>query len=204
MPKQNKSQNNFLSYQDKKVKFVIVKHFIVELLPKLCVWPSKKCSCSTGKFIFWWGKSWDWIKCWWLQTVEATWKWTEKWVDAISLSLVPGAVVLLEAWAQRCRGDAQFVLLKCRALRPCSLFSPCQWKGFGLFQRGWAGSWKLLLLIMLRWKPHAHESLQNSWSSLKNKLFLHIEEQFCQVMWLAVLLRCAVKTSILSLLKVII
>lgn len=144
--------------------------------------PIKKCSCSRGKFIFWWGKSWDSSKCWWLQTQATTWKRPEKWVDALGLSLVPSAVVLLEAWALCCRSDAQFVLLKCRALGPCSPFSPCQWKGFGLFQWGWARSWELLLLVMLTAKPHARESLQKN--LVLNKLFLHTEEQLCQGMWL--------------------
>lgn len=54
-----------------------------------------------------------------------------------------------------------------------------------LFHWSWAGSWKLLLLIVLRWKLYSHESLQNIWSSKKNKvLFLHIQEQLCQAMWI--------------------
>lgn len=96
----------FFSYQEKQVKSVIVKHFILQLLPKLCLWLNKKCSCSRRIFLFWWGNHWDSSKCCWLQTLEVAWKW----VDAIGLLLFPSAVVLLEAWAQHCWGNAQFVL----------------------------------------------------------------------------------------------
>lgn len=130
------------------------------------------------------GKSWDSSKCWRLQTLQATWKQTETWVDVIRFSLIPHALLLLEGWAQCYWSDA-VCLAEIEGLQTLLFFLSMPVERFICFTGAELDPGNCC--CSLCWDENCIPMRASKTSGpLKKKkvLFLHIQEQLCQAMWI--------------------